>query len=80
MSFTLSADAAVSAEVMNIAGHRVRTVTSGEMMAAGTNSVIWDGRGQSGPMVPSGPYLIRLHVKDQGGWQMQTMRRVNVLR
>ena len=80
ITFTLSADAAVTAEVLNIAGRPVRMVAVDSAMEAGTATLLWDGRNSRGLAVPSGMYIIRLHVRDTKGAQSQAIGRLNVSR
>ncbi len=49
--------------VYNLRGQRV-CLLADEMMSAGEHHKVWDGRDQTGRMVSSGIYLIRLQTKD----------------
>ena len=69
ISFGLTADASVTAEVLNIAGRKVRLITTDQAMEAGIGTLLWDGRNSGGAAVPSGMYLIRLTVHDTSGTQ-----------
>jgi hypothetical protein len=80
ISFGLTADASVTAEVLNIAGRKVRLITTNQAMEAGIGTLLWDGRNASGAGVPSGMYLIRLSVHDASGTQSQAVGRVNIIR
>lgn len=80
ITFTLSADATVSAEVLNIAGRPVRMVAVDSAMEAGTATLLWDGRNGRGLAVPSGMYIVRIHVRDAHGAQSQAIGRLNVSR
>jgi len=80
VTFTMSARGMVTAEVLNIAGRRVRVVVSDREMAAGANSLSWNGRNSSGLRVPSGRYLIRLMVRDDAGAQAQSLTTVQLER
>ena len=64
------------AEVMlyDVRGRRVRTLTRGDY-SAGMQSLIWDGRDESGRSVASGIYFLRVST----GGQSQTLK-VAVLR
>ncbi len=73
IAYTLSHDAAVDVEVLNIAGRGIRSVVSGEPQMAGTNSVVWNGLGAHGTRVPSGRYLIRITAKDAEGRAAQVV-------
>jgi hypothetical protein len=48
-------------KIYNIFGHEVRTLVN-ERQSAGVNSVVWDGRDQSGKEVSSGIYIYRLQA------------------
>jgi flagellar hook assembly protein FlgD len=80
ITFTLSADASVSAEVLNIAGRKVRTIAVDRALDAGTATLLWDGRGTGGAAVPSGAYLIRLQVSDEAGGQSQALGKLRLVR
>ena len=64
---TLSADAAVTAEVLNIAGRPVRVIVQDRTMPAGSTTVAWNGRSQNGLAVPSGAYLVRITARASDG-------------
>jgi len=65
--FTLSADASVDATVLNIAGRTVRQLATDRALAAGMNSLHWDGRSATGTRVPSGRYLVTLTASSEDG-------------
>ena len=48
-------------ELFDLAGRRVRQI-SGQALA-GAQELVWDGRDQSGDLVPPGHYFLRLKVK-----------------
>ncbi len=64
---TLSAEAAVTAEVLNIAGLPVRVIVQDRPMPAGSTTVAWNGRSQNGLAVPSGAYLVRITARTEDG-------------
>ena len=64
---TLSADAAVTAEVLNIAGHPVRVIVQDRAMHPGSTTVAWNGRSQNGLAVPAGAYLVRIIARTENG-------------
>ncbi len=80
ITFALSADAAVTADVMNIAGRPIRMVVSDKPMTAGTATLLWDGKSGRGLNVPSGIYLIRLRVQDEAGGQSEALSTVQMMR
>jgi len=48
-------------KVYNIFGQEVRTLVNARQ-SAGVNSVVWDGRDESGKEVSSGVYIYRLQA------------------
>ncbi len=58
LSFSLKEDAMVDLAVFSLRGERVRQLVS-ENRAAGEYSIVWNGRNQSGAVLPSGVYLAR---------------------
>lgn len=60
LDFTLPARAAVSAEVVDVAGRRVVSLLNHGSMTAGAHRLEWDGRDASGRAVAPGVYLIRI--------------------
>ncbi|MGC9318784.1 MAG: FlgD immunoglobulin-like domain containing protein, partial [Armatimonadota bacterium] len=73
VSYTLSAQAQVGIEVLNIAGRRVTTLASGEPQAAGVQSVAWNGRSSAGTLCPAGRYLVRINARADSGQQVQAL-------
>ncbi len=67
MTFTLSADASVTCEVLNIAGRSVRTVVTDRQTPSGMATFVWDGRNVTGCAAPSGTYLVRVTAAGQDG-------------
>jgi hypothetical protein len=59
ISFSIPSSGKISLAVYDITGRKVRTLLS-DHMSAGTHSITWDGRDDSGQMVASGIYLSRL--------------------
>jgi len=64
ISFMMTERAAVTLEVFDISGRRVRTLAAAEVMNAGSRSVHWNGLDDHGSPVASGTYLYRLQVGD----------------
>ncbi len=60
--FTLSAAAAVSLAIHDLAGRRVATLLAGERREAGAQAVTWQGHLDAGGRATSGIYLARLAV------------------
>jgi hypothetical protein len=57
--FRLGAPAAVSCEVLDVAGRRLVSPLADRLLPAGTHHVRWDGASDSGRHVPQGIYLVR---------------------
>jgi len=64
IGYSLTSDAAVTLEIFNMVGQRVRILVDHVDQAAGSYEVPWDGRNRSGKSVASGVYLFRLRAGD----------------
>jgi len=73
VTYELSAPAAVSAEVRNIAGRVVRGLIASRNAAQGPQTLTWDARNDAGVRVPAGAYLLQLTARTADG---QTVRRI----
>jgi|GEM_PF-6266488 len=73
VSYTLSADAQVLVEVLNIAGRTVATLAGDEAAPAGLSTCTWNGRGGSGTSVPAGRYIVRISARAADGQQVQSL-------
>jgi hypothetical protein len=80
VSFSLSADAQVVAEVLNASGKPVRTLQNGAPSRAGMQSLVWDGRDGGGVAVPAGAYLLRVRAQTDDGTSAQAILPVVVTR
>ncbi|MGI5817192.1 MAG: carboxypeptidase regulatory-like domain-containing protein [Armatimonadota bacterium] len=80
VSYTLSADAQVQVEVLNIAGRKIATLATGEAAPAGISTCGWNGRGAGGTLVPSGRYLVRVSARADDGQQVQALVPVQLQR
>jgi len=60
--FALPSPARVSAQVLDLAGHRVRTLATEREFSAGTQTLAWDGRNDSGAGLPAGVYFARVRL------------------
>ena len=67
LAFTLSAEAAVTVTVSNLAGRRVATVTRAAPLPEGLQRLAWDGRGDTGTAVPGGRYLVSIEARTEEG-------------
>jgi hypothetical protein len=63
--FDLPSSGRVSAEVFDLAGHRVRTLVIEREFSAGRRVLQWDGLGDGRARVPAGVYVIRVSVGRQ---------------
>jgi subtilisin family serine protease len=80
MTFTLSAPAACTVKVLNIAGRTVRVLRQGTPMPAGASQVLWDGRSDAGLAVPSGTYVLQVEAVTDDGNRTQAVRTLAVQR
>jgi len=80
MTFSLSADAAVSLEVLNVAGRLVQRVRMGLEAEAGRRAVAWNGRSASGTALPNGTYLCVLEARAPDGQQARRVCPVRLAR
>jgi Tol biopolymer transport system component len=74
--FTLSAPASVEAHVLNVAGRPVRTLVADKPFDAGTQTLLWDRRSDTGLAVPSGLYLLHLTAYTPDGTQSSAVSAV----
>lgn len=65
IAFQLEAAATVSLTLHDAAGRRVRELVQQGDFAAGEAQVDWDGRDDSGRLMPSGVYLVRMETLGQ---------------
>jgi hypothetical protein len=73
ITYALSASASVDVVIRNLAGVVVRRVTTGQVAAAGNNSVLWNGRTDSGSRVPAGHYLVELTAHSPANGQSNSV-------
>ncbi|MFO7947250.1 MAG: FlgD immunoglobulin-like domain containing protein, partial [Armatimonadota bacterium] len=78
--YTLSADAAVTVDVMNISGRRVSRVVRDDAQTAGQKSVTWNGSNAAGAKAPNGRYLLRITARSDDGQQASTITPVSIRR
>ena len=71
IAYTLSTDASVDIEIVNIAGRPVRRIYTARDQSAGTNSVVWNACSDTGVTVPSGRYLVKIAARAPDGQQTQ---------
>ena len=80
ISYTLSADAQVSVQVLNIAGRPIAALATSQAKAAGANTALWSGRSKSGTVCPAGQYLVRITALAADGQSVQALVPVLVQR
>jgi hypothetical protein len=73
--FVLPGRVAVDAEVVDLAGRRVRTLASSREFAPGPNRLDWDGRDAAGRPVPAGVYLMRVRAGGESAVQRVVVSR-----
>jgi flagellar hook assembly protein FlgD len=73
ITFSLSAQAAVTVQVANIAGRPVRTLVVPQPMAPGLQSVVWDGRSEAGTPAPTGLYMVTVTSLTPDGGRSQAV-------
>jgi hypothetical protein len=76
--FAVPVRAAVSLEIYDLRGCRIRTVLR-EEVGPGEHSVVWDGRDQHGARIAAGQYCARLRVRGPGV-QEELLRKIVRLR
>jgi hypothetical protein len=69
VTFTLAAAGQVEAEVLNIAGRRIKTIVADREYEKGTSSLVWNCHSDRGAAVPAGTYLIRVTARSADGQQ-----------
>lgn len=79
-TYTLSAPAAVTAEVMNIAGRVVKRLVADKPETAGTHTLSWDLTNAAGSVVPRGTYLLSVTARTEDGQQVKAVRAFTVSR
>ncbi len=77
--FALSSDATAVATVRNIAGRPVRVLPPTDAVK-GMNTLLWNGRGDSGTGVPSGTYIVEVSAMAPGGLQSRALATVQLRR
>jgi hypothetical protein len=79
--FTLCAPAEVSAEVVNIAGRPVATISGGgHVLSAGTQRLLWNARTNMDTLAPAGRYLVRITARSPGGQEASALCALNLVR
>jgi len=83
LAFTVllaGADTVVEAEIYDLSGRRVARLVEVRTVSTGSYEMAWDGRDQSGKLVPPGLYAVRLGLGDYTGdadlakqWPLRTI-------
>ena len=73
VDFVLARPAEVDLAVYDVLGRQVRHLASGQRMAAGPQSIAWDGRDDQGRGTWAGAYFVRLRAAD-GNWTKMVVR------
>lgn len=63
LTFTLSGSSRVDLDIYDATGRRVRQLMHERPLAAGRQSMTWDGRDNGGRELPSGTYLARIRTE-----------------
>jgi hypothetical protein len=76
LNYTLSKDAAVTVEILTLAGALINTLTDHEPRSAGENSLLWNGRDARGSLLPAGSYLCQVSADTEEGERIQALTTV----
>lgn len=80
LSYTISANANVRAQIVGGAGTTVRELGQGRAATAGTNTLLWDGKNNQGIAVPAGTYMLKLTASDDSGHQVTATTPITLVR
>lgn len=80
VAYTLSEDAAVTVEVLNVAGRVVQRLAADRAQTAGPQQLRWDGRSLAGSAAPAGTYLVRILARGADGQQVGAVRSIQLAR
>jgi hypothetical protein len=80
IGLTSSAPAAVSVELLNVAGRHIRWLARERAVEAGLTRLLWDARDDAGLIAPAGAYLVRASARSVGGAQAQTLTTATLAR
>ncbi|MFM7320978.1 MAG: FlgD immunoglobulin-like domain containing protein [Armatimonadota bacterium] len=79
IEYALTGPADVEVTVSTLAGKVLRRLDAGRAEAGSTRSVLWDGRGEQGPL-PAGSYLLTVTARGDDGSAARQMRPVTTVR
>jgi hypothetical protein len=77
---SLSARGEVTASVLNLAGRPVAAICRAKECEAGTNTLLWSARSDSGLPAPSGTYLIEVSARSADGSRSRALTTVRLQR
>ncbi len=80
IGFNLSADAAVTGRVYNVAGRRIADIAQAQQLARGRASLTWNTRSVHGTVAPTGTYILRVTAKTEEGEQASAVTMLQVWR
>lgn len=80
LTYAVSRPAAVSVEIRNISGVLIRSLGETDATAGTTQSVMWNGRNQSGSHSPAGKYFARITARTADGQVVQALRPFSISR
>ncbi|MDX1934075.1 MAG: S8 family serine peptidase [Capsulimonadales bacterium] len=66
--FSVTAEAEITGTIKSLTGVKVGSLTGvSRAVTGGTNTLRWDGRSQSGAVLPPGPYLLEITARSADG-------------
>ena len=80
VTFTLTADAAVTARVLNLAGRPVRTLCTARDSETGANTLVWNASTDAGLTAPAGRYLVEVQARGADGQSARSVVAVQIQR
>jgi len=80
ITFTLAADAAVTARVLNIAGRPVKTLCAARDSQTGANTLVWNASTDAGLTAPAGRYLVEVQARGADGQSARSVVAVQIQR
>jgi len=76
VTFSLSSTAEVTATVLNLAGRPIKTIAADQPLAAGLQTLAWDGKAANGLTAPAGLYVVRVTARNAEGGQSTALATV----
>ncbi len=80
ITYVLSQPAQVRAQVLNMAGRLVRTLSQADAVDAGTNTLLWDLSSDAHTLVPGGRYLVVIEATTPDGQRARALQNLSVTR